>query len=87
MGHNVNYDKKYRLLQQRLDRNITGAPESPVFMKILKLLFSPEQAELARKIPGQPVSLNALSKKRYVMKTCALDVVYAILPVNLMGLP
>ncbi|MBT9438632.1 MAG: 4Fe-4S dicluster domain-containing protein [Desulfobacterales bacterium] len=63
MGHNVNYDKKYRLLQQRLDRNITGAPESPVFMKILKLLFSPEEAELARKIPGQPVSLNALSKK------------------------
>jgi hypothetical protein len=63
MGHNVNYDKKYRLLQQRLDRNLTGAPESPVFMKILKLLFSPEQAELARKIPSQPVSLKALSQK------------------------
>ncbi len=63
MGHNVNYDKKYRLLQQRLDRNLTGAPESPVFMKIFKLLFSPEQAELARKIPSQPVSLKALSQK------------------------
>jgi len=63
MGHNVNYNEKYRLLQQRLDRNITGAPESPVFMKILKLLFSPEEADLARKIPRQPVSLNALSKK------------------------
>ena len=63
MGHNVNYNEKYRLLQQRLDRNITGAPESPVFMKILKLLFSPEEAELARKIPRQPASLNALSKK------------------------
>jgi len=62
MGHNINYDKKYRLLQQRLDRNLTGAPESPVFMKILRLLFSPEEAELARRIPNQPVSLNALSK-------------------------
>lgn len=63
MGHKVNHDKKYRLLQQRLDRNITGAPESPVFMKILKLLFSAEEAELARKIPSRPVSLKALSQK------------------------
>ncbi|MBA7612974.1 Ion-translocating oxidoreductase complex subunit B [subsurface metagenome] len=63
MGHIVNQDHKYHLLQQRLDRNVTGAPESPTFTKILKLLFSPEEAELARRIPGQPTSLDVLSRK------------------------
>ena len=63
MGHIVNHDRKYRLLQQRLDRNVTGAPESPTLIKILKLLFSPEEAELARGIPGQPTSLDVLSQK------------------------
>ena len=63
MGHMVNHDRRYRLLQQRLDRNVTGAPESPAFMKILKLLFSPDEAELARRIPGQPTPLDTLSRK------------------------
>ena len=63
MGHIANHDRKYHLLQQRLDRNVTGAPESPTFMKILKLLFSPEEAELARRIPGQPTTLEVLSRK------------------------
>jgi len=63
MGHIVNQDHKYHLLQQRLDRNVTGAPDSPTFTKILKLLFSPEEAELARRIPGQPTSLDVLSRK------------------------
>ena len=44
MGHIVNPDREYRLLQQRLDRNVTGAPDSPHFMEILKILFSPEDA-------------------------------------------
>jgi hypothetical protein len=48
MGHIINPDREYRLLQRRLDRNITGAPDSPVFMKILKLLFAPQEAHLAR---------------------------------------
>lgn len=63
MGHTVEQDHVYRLLQQRLDRNVTGAPDSPVFMKILKLLFSPEEAEIARRIPSQPTSLEKLSGK------------------------
>lgn len=63
MGHIVNPDRQYRLLQQKLDRNITGAPDSPTFMKILRLLFSPEEAELARRIPGQPTPLSILSGK------------------------
>jgi len=63
MGHIVNHGREYHRLQQRLDRNVTGAPESPTFMKILKLLFSPEEAELARRIPGQPTTLEVLSRK------------------------
>ena len=61
MGHVVNPDREYRLLQRRLDRNLTGAPASPALLKILRLLFSPEEAELARRIPGQLTPLADLS--------------------------
>jgi len=63
VGHISNTDREYHLLQQRLDGHIEGAPESPTFMKILRLLFSPEEAELARQLPLQLVSLNTLSCK------------------------
>ena len=63
MGHITNPDREYRLLQQRLDCNVTGAPDSPVFMKILQLLFSPEEAKLARQIPVRPTLISALSRK------------------------
>jgi len=63
MGHTVNPDREYRLLQQRLDRNVTGAPDSPTLMKILKLLFSPEDADIARRMPTRPTSVRTLSGK------------------------
>ena len=63
MGHIASTDREYRLLQKRLDRNVTGAPESPTLMKILGILFSPEEAKLARRIPSQLTSLDALSRK------------------------
>ena len=63
MGHIVNTDREYHLLQQQLDRKVTGAPESSTFMKILKLLFSPEEAELARRMPSGVTSLDILSRK------------------------
>lgn len=63
MGHVVNPDREYRLLQQRLDRMVTGAPDSPAFMKILKLLFSPEEAALAKRMPSKPTSLRTLARK------------------------
>lgn len=63
MGHTVNTDREYHLLQKQLDCNVTGAPESPTFMKILKLLYSPEEAELARRLPLQPKPLDALSHR------------------------
>ncbi|NIA15703.1 MAG: 4Fe-4S dicluster domain-containing protein [Nitrospiraceae bacterium] len=63
MGHAANPDVEYRRLQQRYDRNVTGAPYSPTFIKILELLFTPEEAALARRIPGSPTSLRQLSAK------------------------
>ncbi len=63
MAHTVNADREYRLLQQRLDRHVTGAPDSPVFLKILRLLFSPVEAVLARQIPTRLTPLDVLCRR------------------------
>jgi ferredoxin len=52
MAHgNHDGDLAYRRLQQRLDRMVTGAPDSPALQAILRLLFTPEEAELAARMP------------------------------------
>jgi len=63
MGHVVNSQREYHLLQRQLDRTVTGAPDSPALMKILRLLFSPDEARLARRLPGRLSSLGRLSRK------------------------
>ncbi|HEY48938.1 MAG TPA: 4Fe-4S binding protein [Dehalococcoidia bacterium] len=63
MGHQMNADREYRLLQRRLDKNITGAPESPAFTKILRLLFTPDEAGFVRHIPSRPTPLDVLSRR------------------------
>jgi ferredoxin len=63
MGHAVHRDGPYHRLQQRLDRFVTAAPESPRLLQILTLLYAADEAELARRIPGQPTSLEHLSQK------------------------
>ncbi len=63
MGHMVNPDRAYRLLQQRLDRNVTGAPSSPALLRILRLLYAPEEADIARRLPTNFTSLNKLARK------------------------
>jgi len=63
MGHIVNSEREYVLLQRRLDKNLTGAPFSPVFIEILKLLFSPAEANLARQIPLRPTRLQDLARR------------------------
>lgn len=63
MGHNVETDPRYRRLQQRLDRGVTGAPDSPTFTKILKLLYTPDEAELARKLPSRPKPLDTIARR------------------------
>lgn len=55
-------DTEYRLLQERLDRNVTGAPHSEAMMRVLRLLFSPEEAHIARQLP-QLISLPKLAER------------------------
>jgi len=42
----------YGDLQRRLDRQPTGAPDTPALRRILRLLFTPEEAELAAHLPS-----------------------------------
>ncbi len=59
----ITFPQPYELLQQRLDRNVTGAPDSPTFLRILQLLFSPAEADLARRIPTTFISLRKLARR------------------------
>ena len=63
MGHRLGSGVAYSLLRERLDQNVTGAPDSPEFRKILRLLFTPEEAHLARQIPTRPVRIEWLSSR------------------------
>ena len=72
MGHVVNHPKSYRLLQQRLDRQVTGAPDAPALQQILRILFKPEEAALACQIPSGFISLPRLAR-RVGMAVEALD--------------
>ena len=55
-------EREYRLLQERLDRNVTGAPDSPAMRRVLRLLFTPEDAHVVRQLP-QIISLPELAKR------------------------
>jgi Pyruvate/2-oxoacid:ferredoxin oxidoreductase delta subunit len=59
---NLDVDAEYRLLQERLDRNVTGAPDSAAMMRVLRLLFTPEEAHIARRLP-QLISLPKLAER------------------------
>ena len=63
VGHVVNPEREYRLLRQQMDHNVSGVPETPTILKILKLLYSPEEAELARQLPTRPVALPELARR------------------------
>jgi len=63
MGHHIRSTPVYERLQRRLDRNVTGAPESQALTEILRLLFSPDDAELATKIPTRPTSIANLARR------------------------
>jgi NAD-dependent dihydropyrimidine dehydrogenase PreA subunit len=62
IGPTLDPDPIYRQLQQRLDRMPTGAPDTVAFRRILRLLFSPEEAELAARLPSL-VSVSALARQ------------------------
>jgi len=63
MGHITEPEKEYHLLQQRLSQKVQANPGSSTLMKILRILFSPEDAKLARKLPHNLTPVNVLSKK------------------------
>jgi ferredoxin len=58
----IDADHEYRLLQERLNRNVTGAPDSAAMRRVLRLLFTPEDARVARQLP-QIISLPRLADK------------------------
>ena len=58
----LDVDREYRLLQERLDRNVTGAPDSAAMRRVLRMLFSPEEAHVARSLP-QLIPLPKLAEK------------------------
>lgn len=60
MGHKTNPHRDHVLLRKRYDRMVTGAPDSPHLLGILALLFTPEEAKLARRLPGRPTPLKKL---------------------------
>ena len=62
MAHVLENQRVYRQLRQQMDHAPTGVPDSPAIMQVLRILFSPQDADFARRIPTQPVSLTALSR-------------------------
>jgi len=73
MGHTVNPEREYRLLQQQMDNSMTTVPPSPILTEILKILFTPEEAQLARQLPTRPVSLKKLAKQLNMEQTALED--------------
>lgn len=62
MGHIGPSEQSYRLLQQRLDAKVQRAPDSPTLTKILKTLFSPDDAALGARLPHSFTALETLSE-------------------------
>lgn len=63
MGHSATILPEYHSLKRRLAQKVQSAPDSPTLLKILTLLFSPEDAKLASQLPHTFISLQALSAK------------------------
>jgi len=61
MAHHINHSV-YNKLVERLNRFPQGAPPSELLTKILKLLFSDQEAELVSLMPIKPFSAEKASK-------------------------
>jgi len=62
MGH-LTAKGAYQSLQQRLNRLPVGAPGEGVIYEILKMIFTPEEAELAAQFPMKFSTIGALSRR------------------------
>ena len=63
LGHIVNKDKNYYELQKRLDKQVSGAPFSPILIDILSILLKSEDAKIACQIPTKFITVKKLSKR------------------------
>ncbi|WP_339137403.1 MAG: 4Fe-4S dicluster domain-containing protein [Candidatus Electrothrix sp. GW3-4] len=61
MGHITNSENGYHLLQNRLSQKVQGNSESETLIKILQMLFSPEDAALAGKLPHRLTPIDVLA--------------------------
>jgi hypothetical protein len=61
----LDIEKEYQFLQERLNRKVTGAPDSAATRRILRLLFTPEDAHIAGQLP-QLISLPGPAEKLVV---------------------
>ena len=63
MSHTHSHEAVYHDLQERFDHHLTGAPKSPIFIQILRLLYSPQEAEIARQLPVLPTPIEKLARR------------------------
>ncbi len=63
MGHAKDVDSEYYFLQRRIAQKVQGNPESETLVKILRMLFSPEDAAFAGKLPHSLTAIDVLAKK------------------------
>ena len=61
--HTTNPNRDYDRLQHALDRQVTGAPASAAFTQILRLLYAPDEAALAARLPIRPARLETLARQ------------------------
>ncbi len=53
----------YNKLQQKLHTHPAGAPDRPEFQEILRILFTPEEAEFALNLAFRPKPVDAIAEK------------------------
>jgi len=73
VGHTARPQREYRLLRERLDGTVSGAPDSPALAKILALLFSADDVALARRLPLRLAPLEEISTRLAVAADELLD--------------
>lgn len=63
MGHAIQEEPVYRKLRRQMDHAPTTVPNSPAIVKILRVLYTPQDAELAQRLPTQPERIDHLAKR------------------------
>ena len=63
MGHLAGTQREYDLLRRRMDRHVSGAPDSPAIQQILRMLYTPEDAALVGRLSVLPTPLRRIAPK------------------------